>query len=103
MEKLLGSFDDLQTPPSLVEDLLNPSLVAEVLDTLLEVVEVGLSLEAEAGVAVVLLEGEPRPKVNLLRAGWHLLVAQLWLCVSNLNCSPSIGINFFLSNDFKCP
>ncbi len=75
MEKLLGSFDDLQTPPSLVEDLQNPSLVAEVLDTLLEVVEVGLSLEAGVEVAVVLLEGESRPKVNLLRAGWRLLVA----------------------------
>ena len=47
MEKLLGSFDDLQTPPSLAEDLQNPSLEAEVLGTLLEVVEVGLSLVAE--------------------------------------------------------
>jgi|ETNmetMinimDraft_9_1059917.scaffolds.fasta_scaffold620205_1 hypothetical protein len=72
MEKLLGSFDDLQTPSSLAE-VLDALLEVEVLGTLLEVVEVGLPLVAE--VAVVLLEGEPRPKVNLLRAGWRLLVA----------------------------
>jgi hypothetical protein len=72
MEKLLGSFDDLQTKSSLAE-VLDALLEVEVLGTLLEVVEVGLPLVAE--VAVVLLEGEPRPKVNLLRAGWRLLVA----------------------------
>ena len=56
MEKLLGSFDDLQYPSSL----------AKVLDASLEavVVEAGTSLVAE--VAVVLFEKEPLPKGNLL-------------------------------------
>jgi hypothetical protein len=84
MEKLLGSFDDLQTPPSLVEDLQTPSLEAEVLDTSLEAEAEVFGALLEAEVAVVLLEGEPRPKVNLLRAGWRLLVAWQSLCLSKL-------------------
>ena len=64
MEKLLGSFDDLQYPSSL----------AKVLDASLEavVVEAGTSLVAE--VAVVLFEKEPLPRGICYRC-----VAVCWL------------------------